>query len=108
MLHNGNFLGATASDSWRPVTATFLAKNGLAATWYTTTVLPNAAHFWYKGDDGLWCLGKISASTPTDGVYLVRFLDDPGRIKLPLAPAHYVHNFDGRCTGFLVFTSALS
>ena len=21
---------------------------------YSTTVLPNGAHFWYKGDDGLW------------------------------------------------------
>ena len=40
---------------------------------YSTTVLPNGAHFWYKVDDGLWWLGKISASMPTDGVYLVRF-----------------------------------
>ena len=40
---------------------------------YSTTVLPNGAHFWYKGDDGLWWLGKISASTPTDGVYFMRF-----------------------------------
>ena len=32
VLHNGSFLGATASDSWRPVTAPFLAQNGLAAT----------------------------------------------------------------------------
>ena len=56
---------------------------------YSTTVLPNGAHFWYKGDDGLWWLGKISASTTTKGVYLVRFLDDPGPIKLPLPPARY-------------------
>ena len=21
---------------------------------YSNTVLPNGAHFWYKGDDGLW------------------------------------------------------
>ena len=56
---------------------------------YSVTVLPNEAHFWYKGDDGLWWLGKISASTTTDGVYLVRFLDDPGPIKLPLPPARY-------------------
>ena len=33
--------------------------------------------------------GKISASTTDDGVYLVRFLDDPGPIKLPLSPAGY-------------------
>ena len=56
---------------------------------YSTTVLPNGAHFRCKGDDGLWWLGKISASTTTKGVYLVRFLDDPGPIKLPLPPARY-------------------
>ena len=56
---------------------------------YSTTVLPNGAHSWYKGDDGLWWLGKISASTTTKGVYLMRFLDDPGPIKLPLPPVRY-------------------
>ena len=40
---------------------------------YSATVHSNGAHFWYKGDDGLWWLGKISASTTTDGVYLMRF-----------------------------------
>ena len=30
---------------------------------YHHTVLPKEAHLWYKGDDGLWWLGKISAST---------------------------------------------
>ena len=43
---------------------------------YCNDVLPNGTHFWYKDDDGLWWLGKISATTPTDGVYLVRLLDD--------------------------------
>ena len=56
---------------------------------HSTRVLPNGAHFRYKGDDGLWWLGKINASTTTKGVYLVRFLDDPGPIKLPLPPARY-------------------
>ena len=56
---------------------------------YSTTMLPNGAHFWYNGDNGLWWLGKISASTTAKGVYLVRFLDDPGPIKLPLPPARY-------------------
>ena len=54
---------------------------------YSTTVLPNGAHFWCKGDDGLWWLGKISTSTTVDEVYLVRLLDDPGSIKLPLTRA---------------------
>ena len=56
---------------------------------YGDTVLPKGAHVWYKGDDGLWWLGKISASTTKDGVYLVRFLDDLGSIKFPLPPARY-------------------
>ena len=56
---------------------------------YSATVLPSGAHYWYKGDDGLWWLGKISASTPTDGIYLVRFLDDPGPIKFSLSPERY-------------------
>ena len=54
---------------------------------YDDTVLPKAAHFTYKGDDGLWWFGKISASITEDKIYLVRFLDDPGPIKLPLPPA---------------------
>ena len=54
---------------------------------YHVTVLPKRAHVWYKGDDGFSWLGKISASTTEDKVYLVRFLDDPGPIKLPLPPA---------------------
>ena len=38
-----------------------------------------------------WVVGawKISASTTEDGVYLVRFFDDPGPIKLALSPAGY-------------------
>ena len=56
---------------------------------YRGTVLSKETHFWYKGDDGLWWLGKISASTAEDGVYLVRFLDDPGPIKLSLPPVRY-------------------
>ena len=32
----------------------------------------------------------MSARSSTDGEYLVRFLDDPGPIKLPLSPAHYI------------------
>ena len=30
---------------------------------YRDAVLPKEAHVWYEGDDGLWCLGKISTST---------------------------------------------
>ena len=58
-------------------------------------MLPNGAHFWYKADDGLRLLGKISARTSTKQEYLVRFLDDPGPIKLPLSPAHYTTSTGG-------------
>ena len=64
----------------------------LRAEWlrrYRDTALPKGAHFWYKGDDGLWWRGKISASTTEDGVYLVRLFYYPGPIKLPFPPARY-------------------
>ena len=56
---------------------------------YSTTVHIDGAHFWFKDDDGLWWLGKISGSTTAKGVYLVHFLDDPWPIKLPLTPSRY-------------------
>ena len=56
---------------------------------YHNKVLRKGAPVWYKGDDGLWRLGKISASDTEDKVYLFRFLDGPGPIKLPLPPARY-------------------
>ena len=62
---------------------------------YSTTVFPNGAHFWYKDDDCLWRPGKISARTTTDGRYLIRFLDDPGRTKLPFSPTHYTTSTGG-------------
>ena len=68
-------------------------------------MLPNGARFWYKGDDGLWWLGKISASMTTDGVYLVRCLDDPGPIKLSFSGE--LLDFDGSCTRSLVSTKTL-
>ena len=66
---------------------------------YSTTVLPNEAHFWYQSDHGLWWLGKISGSTTTKGVYLVRFFYDLGPIKLPLPPARYTTS-TGAVLGF--------
>ena len=35
------------------------------------------------------CLREISATTTMDGVYQVRFFDDPGPTRLPLSPARY-------------------
>ena len=45
--------------------------------------------FLVQGRRRFWWLGKMSASMITKGVYLVRFLDDPGPIKLPLPPARH-------------------
>ena len=88
-------IGAAQRELSRNNGERFLAQGDACvprADWlrrYHGTVLPKGAHFWYKGDDGLWWLGKISASTTEDKVYLVRFLDDPEPIKLPLPPARY-------------------
>ena len=84
--------------SWHLVTAACRALTGCATTalqHYSTTVLPKGAHAWYKANDGLWWLGKISARTSIGGEYLVRFLDDPGPIKLPLSLAHYTTSTGG-------------
>ena len=56
---------------------------------YSTAVIRNGTHFWYKADGGLWWPGKISASATTDGVHLVPFFYYPGPIKLPLTPVRY-------------------
>ena len=71
------------------------------------TVLPKGAYVWYKGNDGLWWLGKISASTTEDRVHLVRFLDNPGPIKFPLPPGA-LHDLNGSRTSFLVPASPRS
>ena len=54
---------------------------------FSTTVLPVGTHFWYKARDHHWWLGKISAHTTTVAQYIVRFLDDPGPVKL--SPSRY-------------------
>ena len=57
---------------------------------HSTTVLPNAAHFWYNGEKGLSWRGKIRGHSPTEGVYLGCSLDNPDTITLPAPPAHYM------------------
>jgi hypothetical protein len=56
---------------------------------FRDTVLPVGAHFWYKAQDALWWLGKIAGHTPTPDVFIVRFLDDPGPVKIALSPSRY-------------------
>ena len=98
-------IGAAQRELSRNTGERFLARGyGCVprAEWlslHNTTVLPNGAHFLYKGDDGLWGLGKISAGITMTGVYLVRFLNDPEPIKLPLPPARYTTS-TGSVQGF--------
>ena len=48
---------------------------------------------------------KISAGATEDKVYLVRFLDDPGLIKLPLPPATRLRREPYKALGACRFTS---
>ena len=68
---------------------------------FRNSTLPSGAHVWYKARDGLWWLGKIAHRAPPDASsrtppdpspgssYIIRFLDDPGPIKIDLQPARY-------------------
>ena len=65
---------------------------------FSITILFSGTHIRYKARDGLWWLGKIvppvaSSGTPPEpspgGSYIIRFLDDPGPIKIDLQPARY-------------------
>ena len=82
--HSVSFLG---QSSWAPSNACVTRTEWISR--FRVTVLSKRVHVWYKGGDGLWRFWTISARTTEDGVYLVRFLDDSGPIKLPLPPARY-------------------
>ena len=60
---------------------------------FSSSTLPAGAHLWYKARNGLWWLGKIAHRAPADNTsgnsYIVRFLDDPGPIKINLLPSAY-------------------
>ena len=79
--------GTTASVFWHRTTLEPHARSGSAAT--ATRCSPREPAFGTRVTMACGGLKKISASTAEDGVYLVRFLDDPGPIKLPLSPARY-------------------
>ena len=84
-LYRRMWIGAAQRELSRKNGERFLPPGyacALCAEWlrrFHDTVLPKGAHFWYKGNDGLWWLGKISASTTEDGVYVVRFWTIRGR-----------------------------
>ena len=56
---------------------------------FAATPLPVGAFFWYKAQDGLWWIGKISGPSPLPDQYIVRFLDDPGPVKITLPALRY-------------------
>lgn len=90
-LHNGDILEERASvfsDTGLRLRAAWQTDSAATAL---QAVPPNGAPFWCtsKDEDSFWWLGKTSARTTTDGDHLVRFLDDPGRIKLPIPPVRY-------------------
>ena len=86
-LYRGMRIGAAQPELSLNIGERFLAPGCACvprADWlrrYHDTVLLKGAHFWYKGDDGLWWLEKISASATEDKVYLVHFLDDRDRLN---------------------------
>ena len=88
-------IGAAQPELSRNNGESFLAPgNGCVprADWlsrYHDTKLPKGAHVWYKEVDWLLYIGTINATTTENEVYLVRFLDDPGRIKIPRPQARY-------------------
>lgn len=52
----------------------------------TNKVLPICAYIWYKAQDALRWLGKVFKRTSTPHVFFVRFLGNPGPIKIHLSP----------------------
>ena len=87
VLHNGNFLGVTASDSWRPVMAAFLERNGLATT--VQWCFPTEPAFGTRATTVCGDLGISARARLRMGYIFLHFLDYPGPIKLPLAPARH-------------------
>ena len=70
---------------------------------YHDAVLTKGAHLWYKGDDGLWWLGKISASTTEDKIYLASFRATRNRLNFLFPGA--LHDLDGSSTRLLLLPS---
>ena len=88
-------VGAAQRELARDKGARFLPPGysyGNHQTWarrFRDTIPHVGAYFWYKGQVRFWWLGKNSAHIPTPGQYVVRFLDDPGPVKLALSSARY-------------------
>lgn len=96
-LHRARLLKSHLSHHHHPVRQAWIYKN-------SSTTLP-VGPFWYNSQDGLWWLGKISWPAPEPGSYIVRFLDDPGPIKITLADPP-LHDRCYCCTSLVVPPSA--
>ena len=104
VLHNESFLGATVSDSWRPVTAAFLAQNGLAST--APRCFPTEPVFGTRATT-VCCGLERSARARLRMRHIGALL---GRTAADQASSYSgaLHDFDWGGTKFLVSPSALS
>ena len=104
VLHNESFLGATVSDSWRPVTAAFLAQNGLAST--APRCFPTEPVFGTRATT-VCCGLERSARARLRMRHIGALL---GRTAADQASSYsgVLHDFDKSGTRFLVSTSTLS
>ena len=113
-LHRQMRIGAAQRGLSRSKDQIFLASGYILIPrdlWlrsFSSTVLPPGAHLWYKARDGLWWLGKIAYRVPSDSLSdntdIIRFLDDPGPVKINLRPAK-LHNLQHRHLRIVVFTT---
>ena len=77
-------------------------------TWdrrFAATPLPVGAFFWDKAQDRLWRIGKICGPSLLPDQYILRFLDDPGPVKITLFSSA-VHDDNYFCSWILVPPSA--
>ena len=92
-------IGATHRELARTRGELFLAPGyslGPHTLWpqrFGFTTPSAGAHLWYKARDGLLGSGKVAHRTSTHNytanAYIVRFLDDPGPIKIDLLSSSY-------------------
>ena len=104
VLHNGNFLGTTASDFWRMDTAAFLAQNGLAAT--ALRCFPTQPTFGTRATIVCVGLGRLARARLRTRYVDARF-GRPGADKAS-SYSGTLHDFDRSGTRSLVFTCTLS
>ena len=63
---------------------------------FSDTSKLRGAHVWFKNRDDLWWLGIIHEVGSAGRPSIIRFLDDPGPVKIILQPALYSTDPDAR------------